>query len=205
MSIVLHWCFRFDLLDEYTSSKLNRMAIIWYAVTYVAGNFRYNVTLDFRAFRLKFEAIDGVMSHLTYTRKRYNPGEAPEGLDGVDACERECHGMLHSLPVHLLDSFVHLPSSLPRAVLALWTLFSFRIITFWISRLNAKHAVYRMVIAVDFWKKDRMNIRRKAHWEPHFPCYPFFFFLFFGLWTETKQTCANSQQSLERFLFLPLT
>lgn len=30
------------------------------------------------------------MGHLTYTRKRYNSGKAPEGLDGVDACEREC-------------------------------------------------------------------------------------------------------------------
>lgn len=84
---------------------------IEYVVTYVAGNFRYNVMLNFRAFCSKFEAIDEVMGHLTYTRKCYNPGETPEGLDGVDACERECHGMLHSLPVHLVDSFVHLPSS----------------------------------------------------------------------------------------------
>jgi len=67
--------------------------------------------LTFMHFRPKFEAVGEVMDHLTYTRKRYNPDEAPEGLDGVDACERECHGMLHSLPVHLVDSFVHLLSS----------------------------------------------------------------------------------------------
>jgi len=28
------------------------------------------------------------MGHLTYTRKCYNLDEAPEGLDGVGACER---------------------------------------------------------------------------------------------------------------------
>lgn len=83
---------------------------LWgYAVTYVVRNFRYNAVLNFHAFRPKFEIVGEVMAHLTYTRKRYNPSKAPEGSDGVDACERGCHGMLHSLPVHLADSFVHLP------------------------------------------------------------------------------------------------
>lgn len=204
MLIVLHWCFLLDLLDKYTSSKLNRMAIIWYVVTYVAGNFRYNVTLNFRAFRLKFGAIDGVMSHLTYTRKRYNPSEAPEGSDGVDACERECHGMLHSLPVHLLDSFVHLPSSLPRAVLALWTLFSFRIITFEYRGSMQNMQCIGWLLRLISERKTAWTYGGKPVGSLISHVIRFFIF-FFGLWAKTKQTCANSQQSLERSLFLPLT
>lgn len=107
----LRWCFLLNLLINIRHWNEIEWQSSGYVITYVVGNFRYNATLYFRVFRPKYEAMDEVMGHLTYTRKRYNPGEAPEGLDGVDACERGCHGMLHFLPVHLVDSFVHLPSS----------------------------------------------------------------------------------------------
>lgn len=130
-----HWMFsvRFIGWRKYASSKLNRTAIIWYVVTYVAGNFRYNATLNFPAFRSKFEAIDEVMSHLTCTRKRYNPGEAPWG---IGRCRRVWERMSRDVTLPSCSSGWQLcPStiilwSLPRAVLALSALFSSRIILF---------------------------------------------------------------------------
>jgi len=97
--------------------------------------------LNFHAFCLKFEAMDEVMDHLTYTRKCYNPDEAPEGLDSVGACERMSRDV--TLPScssgrQLCPSTIIL-YSLPRAVLAIWNLLSFRVIAFWMSQLNAKH------------------------------------------------------------------
>lgn len=89
------------------SLKLNKNAIIRIRSHIRRRKFP---TLNFRAFRPKFEAIDEIMGHLTYTRKRYNVDEALRDWM-VSTCVRGCHGMLHSLPVHLVDSFVHLPSS----------------------------------------------------------------------------------------------
>lgn len=110
------------------------------------------------AFYSKFEAIDEVVGHLTYTRKCYNPGEAPEGLDGVDACERECHGMLHSLPVHLVDSFVHLPSSFapsPRGSCLLKPTFIPCNSLLNVAAQCETRGVYRLVIAVRWFLKGR--------------------------------------------------
>lgn len=44
-----------------------------------------NATLNSHAFRSKFEAVSEVMGHLTYTRERYNPSEAP---GGIERCRR---------------------------------------------------------------------------------------------------------------------
>lgn len=150
-----------------------------YAVTYVARNFRYNAALNFHAFGPKFETVDEVMVHLTYTRKRYNPSKAPEGSDGVDACERGCHGMLHSLPVHLADSFVHLLSffALSLSLLSLFpilrsssllrNLLSFNSNSFLNDTIQCtmKHAECFDVIVVRWFQKERSRehtIKRRS-------------------------------------------
>lgn len=150
-------------------------------VTYVRRNFRYNRALNFHTFRRKFEAVGEVMDHLTYTRKRYNRAKPLRDWSVSTRVREDVTGCYTSLPVHLLDSFVHLPthllhpSPLPRAVVALWNLLSFRVIAFWMSRLNAmKHAecIGRLLRCIDSWGEDHVctGVKRR---EPHFPRYPF--------------------------------
>lgn len=107
-SLTLRFVIKYPLRDRHYIVVI-KLVSYGYVITYILRNSRYNGTLNFHAFRFKFETVDEVMDHPTYTGKHYNPNEAPKVFDGVDACERGCHGMLHSLPVHLLDSFVHLP------------------------------------------------------------------------------------------------
>jgi len=107
------------------------------------------------------------MGHLTYTRKRYNSGKAPEGLDGVDACERECVTGCYTPFLFIwstaLSIYIIILYFLPRAVLVLWNLLSFCVIAFWMSQLNAKHECIGWLLrCVDSRKKDRMNIRWKV-------------------------------------------
>jgi len=68
-----------NLLRVYASSKWEFQAR-QYTIAYITEIPRYNASLNFHAFRPKFEAVDKVMGHLTYTRKRYNPSEAPGGI-----------------------------------------------------------------------------------------------------------------------------